>query len=60
MSDGDVILLAAKLVSYYLYLWISIIRIMEIQKSNYGDPKIDLWISIIQFLDLHKLIYGSP
>ena len=31
-----------------IHLWRSIIRFMEIQQSNYGDPKIDLWISIIE------------
>ena len=49
--------------------WISKNRIMDIQISNNGYPKLELWISktlaefwiaISRFLDIHKSIFGCP
>ena len=38
--------------------WISIVRFLDIQYLNNGNPKIhpDFWISINQFLDIQKAV----
>ena len=41
-------------IQYSADLWISKNRIMDIQKSIYGYPKIELWISKNRFMDIHE------